>query len=364
MQKIPCKMIALVASILVTQAHADPHYTVYGTLDLGVWSQTKTAGSTPRESAGSLTSINTGGISPSVFGLRGEESLDANLKLGLNLETHLDPSVGSSGLGAFWSRAANLALSGSWGAVAVGQQIDPAVLGYAATDPRGLRESLAGTQPWAMSSSQNIGPGTASPNNTLAFFSSNSISYTGTVDALTFGGLYAFGEVAGNSKANRVMSGRLLYSGAVTFSSSFHQSNWADSDHASDRKASLGVSTMAGTVSLRANYLHTKAFSQDGALTGDWEVVGLGAEAPISDKTSSNISVYFGRSKIDGQGSNKATSVIGSVEQQLSKRTTLYAQAAWINAGDAADGVVSVLGSQPVKGANTQVLNVGIRHRF
>ena len=189
-------------------AYAQSGLTLYGTLDLGLWHQSKAAG-VSGSNAGRATTLQTGGTAPSVFGVRGGELLGDGWKAVFNLETHLDPSIGSSGLGTFWSRSAYVGLSSPWGIVKFGQQINPAVLGYAATDPRGLRESLSGVIPWAMASAQNVGPGTASPNNTLAFFASNSISYEATLGATSYGLLYALGEGVGSSRADRVVAGQV-----------------------------------------------------------------------------------------------------------------------------------------------------------
>jgi predicted porin len=345
-------------------AFAQSNATIYGTLDLGLWHQSKTPAGSPNLNGGSVTSVNTGGTAPSVLGVRGEEALGGDLKATFNLETHLDPSVGSSGLGTFWSRAANVGLAGSWGAVKMGQQLMPGVLGYAATDPRGFRESLSGVQPWSTSSLQNMGPGTASPNNTLAFFASNSISYQGAYKDLSGGLLYSAGEVSGNAKANEVVSGQLTYAGPITLSTSYQHSNWASTGERSDQKASLGAAITLGSFNLKANYLKTKAFTSAGVLSGDWSVVGLGGDFKVSEHQLITAAYYRGKNSVTANNDNKADSFIVSGEQTLSKRTILYAQLAAIRAGDSADGVVSVLGSQPVQGATTLVMNLGIRHRF
>jgi hypothetical protein len=50
-----------------------------------------------------------------VFGLRGEETIGHDLKATFNLEAHLDPGTGQTGLNALWARGANVGLAGSWG---------------------------------------------------------------------------------------------------------------------------------------------------------------------------------------------------------------------------------------------------------
>ncbi len=355
-----CAAIALAGSCA---AHAQSNVSIYGIADLGLWHQSKTAGTPASTNVGRSNAVNTGGLSPSLLGFMGSEDLGDGLKATFNLETHLDPSVGTSGLGTFWSRAANVGLAGRWGAVKLGQQIVPAVLGYAATDPRGLRESLSGVNPWALGSVQNFGPGTASPNNTLAFFSSNALSYTNTFGGLTVGVLYALGEVPGNNSANRVVSGQLVYAGPVTVSASYHRSNWASTGEKSDEKSSVGAGIQLGQFNIKANYLQTKAFASTGALTGDWRVIGAGGDYRLSDTVLLTAAYYHGENKA-GASDNKSDNFVVSGEYSLSKRTTLYSQFAGIKAGAAADAVTTILGSQPVQGTTTFVANLGIRHRF
>lgn len=358
------KSTVLVAALACAgSVHAQGSVTVYGVLDLGVWIQQKTpAAASARTNGGRLVSLNSGGLTPSVFGVRGEEVLGVSLKATFNLESHLDPSSGAIGLGVYWARAANVGLSGPWGTVKLGQQLNPAVLGYLVTDPRGMRESFSGTQPWATSSAQNTGPGSASPNNNLGFFASNAISYQLSVDAVSGGVAYSLGEVTGNQRKNRLLAGYLTYSGPVTVSTAYHESRWATTGELSDRKASLGAGFTTGPLNLKANYLHAKQYAQSGVTTGDWVIIGVGGDWALSAEDSVNAAVYRGKSRIGSD--NAATSVVVGFEKNLSKRTTVYLQGAGIKAERNADFVVSLLGAQPVQGATTLVMNLGMRHRF
>jgi predicted porin len=363
---IDMKQIAFAAMMLACGAavHAQNGVQVYGTVDVGLWHQSKTPGARPDLDAGSRNELHTGGIAPSVFGVRGQESIGSDLNVFFNLETHVDPSTGTTGFNAFWARAANVGLAGSWGEVRVGQQIVPALLAYLAVDPGGSRESLGALQPWALSSLQNLGTGTATPNSTLAFFVSNSISYQRTIKGLYVGALYAFGEVPGNHKANRVISVGASYTGPVLIGASFHESRWASTGEYSDRKASLGAGLPLGAVTLKLNYLSARAYASTGRIDGDWEIVSAGGDYRPNERSKLIAAYYHGRNKLPGTGEDKADSLVLSNEYSLSKRTILYAQLAGIKAGDAAGLVVSILGAQPVRGATSYVLNTGIRHVF
>lgn len=360
------KRIAFTVMMLACGAavHAQDNVVVYGTVDVGLWHQSKAPGATPAQDAGSRNELHTGGIAPSVFGVRGQETLAGDLNLVFNLETHVDPSNGATGFNAFWARAANLGLTGSWGEVRVGQQIVPALLAYLAMDPGNSRESLGALQPWALSSLQNLGIGTATPNSTLAFFVSNSVSYQRSYKGVYVGALYAFGEVAGNHKANRVISVGASYTGPVLVGASFHESRWASTGAYSDRKAGLGAGVPLGPATLKLNYLSTRAYASTGRIDGDWEIVSAGGDYKVNDRNRLIAAYYHGRNKLSGAGEDKADSLVLSSEYSLSKRTILYAQLVGIKAGDAAGLVVSVLGGQPVRGATSYVVNTGIRHNF
>lgn len=361
MKKFALTALALTNCAL---AHAQSNVTVYGVLDLGTWYQSKTAGAALNTSVGSTSSVNTGGLSPSVFGLKGTEDLGGGLSATFNLESHLDPSTGATGLGSLWARAANVGLTGDWGSVKVGQQLVPALIGFAATDPRGVRESLSGTQVWASSSGQNAGPGSAVPNSTFAFFASNALSYSFSNAGLYLGALYAVGEVSGNSSANRVISLGASYSGPLILSGSFHESNWASTGEKSDRKVSVGAGMPFGSAVAKINYLQTKAYMNTGVMSGDYRILSVGGEYQTSATNTVTAGYYRGKNHLPGAKDDKANSFVVSDEYSLSKRTTLYAQVAAINAGDGASTPVAVLGSQPVQGATTYVGNIGIRHRF
>jgi len=359
------KRTAFAALILAcgAAAHGQDRVIVYGTVDLGLWRQSKSPGPAGTN-AGALTLLHTGGLAPSVFGLRGEEGLGRDLKATFNLEAHMDPATGATGLNALWARAAYLGLEGSWGALKVGQQIVPALLAYLAVDPGGVRESLSGIQPWALSSLQNLGAGTATPNSTLAFFASNSISYQYQRDGLYAGALYSFGEVPGNSLANRVISLGASYSGRVIVGASFHASRWASTGAPSDRKASLGLGVPLGAATVKLNYLSAREYASTGLAYGNWQVISAGGDYRVNERNTIIAAYYRGRNLLAGSGADKADSIVLSHQYSFSKRTIVYGQVAGIRAGDAAGPVVSILGAQPAPGTTSYVVNLGIRHTF
>lgn len=344
-------------------ALAQDNVIIYGTVDLGLWRQSQSAAAAGEQVRGK-TLLHTGGLAPSVFGLRGEERLGADLKATFNLEAHLDPGTGSNGLNALFPRAANVGFAGSWGAVKLGQQIVPALIAYLAVDPAGVRESLSGIQPWALSSAQNLGRGTATPNSTLAFFASNAVSYQLSRGGLYAGALYAFGEVPGNSLANRLTSVGVGYTGPLIVGASFHASRWASTGAPSDRKASLGFGVPVGAATFKINYLSAQAYASTGAAAGDWRIISAGADYRLTERHTLAAAYYRGRNRLAGSDSDKGDSIVVSNQYGFSKRSILYQQLVAIKAGHTAGAVVTLLGEPPAPGRTSYVLNLGIRHNF
>lgn len=101
--------------------------TISGLLDLGV--NTQNSVFTGQHTTGmNGASYTAGGLSPSYLGIGGTEDLGAGMKAGFALESWLRPGMGKVGLfdgDSFFSRQANVYLSGDFGSVKVGKQFTP-----------------------------------------------------------------------------------------------------------------------------------------------------------------------------------------------------------------------------------------------
>lgn len=162
-------LLALAVLALVSSAAtAQSSVVLYGNVDLGVLTQNHSP------AGGSSTSLANGGISPSIWGFRGSEDLGGGLKAHFNLEGHFSADTGASDPRLF-RRQSNIGLSSSsLGTLTLGNQYSPAILAFAATDPRGLRENFSGLYPWAY----NSGVLTAgnNDNNDAGVFIQNAVS--------------------------------------------------------------------------------------------------------------------------------------------------------------------------------------------
>lgn len=359
------QIFLLVAATGAASAYAERRgVSAYGTADAGLFFQSRVAGANPVENLGRKHSLNSGGIAPSVLGFRGSEDLGRGYSAGFNLENHIDISSGSGNdLGPLWARAANVSFAGPFGKLTIGQQMTPAVIAYAATDPRGLRESLSGLGPWARSSAQNFGVNGANTNVIFANFAANAVSYAVDAAGIHAAALYSFGEKPGAFAYNRAISVGVSYSGPVLVSASYHTTNWTSGDNKSDRKMTVGAGYAIGQFTVKGNVLNSKTYAATGAQLSDYRIHGLGLETATGESNSMTLAYYHGKNAT-GPGDNKANSWVVGDEYALSKRTVLYAQAARIDAGTNADAAVSILGAQPVQGRTTVVSNIGLRHSF
>lgn len=336
--------------------------TLYGTLDIGIWTQSKStsdeSGPAPGpDSAGRLTKFHTGGISPSKWGLTGVKDLGNGIKGMFKLEEHIKSNTGDTeafGISGF-VRETYVGVQGDFGKVLVGRQFTPAILAYAATDPRGLRESLSGMNSWLASG--NTG------NTFLSAFASNSISYGVNLGNTHLAAMYAIGGKAGDVDADSTFSIGATYAGPVTVSGSYERENRRDNGDKGIVKSSIGIGVPVGQFVFKLNHMNSAVYDEFGEKANDYKVTGAGVDWKATERNTVNLSYYRGKDN-EVSGNKAGTWVVGN-EFAWDKSTTLYAQAAFINAKANADAVVSLLGNGTiVQDAKTYVINAGIRYNF
>ncbi len=356
-------------------AHAEPltvnvgglAVTLYGTLDGGVWTQSKAtsnAAGAPAVgpvSAGGVTRFHSGGIAPSKWGLTGSKDLGDGVKASFRLEEHITAGTGATNAFGYpgFARQAFVGLSGKFGTVQIGEQFTPALLAYAATDPRGLRESLSGLQPWILST--NFANRTSSA--VLDAFTHNALAYAVDVSKVHLAAHYAMGGVAGTSSGSSNWSLGASYAGMpVTLSGGYQESNGVNGSKASV-KSSVGAGFSSGPFKFKINYLNSKQYNLAGAESANYKITGIGADWKATGKQTINLSYYDGRNTT--LSDNKAGTWVLSDEYAFAPNITLYVQLAMIDAKRNADMAVSLLGTTNlVQGAKTTVLNAGVSFNF
>jgi len=349
--------------------------TIYGTMDAGVVSVSNQA--TPAGGTGRVTALNTGGMSPSILGFKGSEDLGGGLKANFALEEHLFTTTGAGGQwGGLFGRQANVGLSSSMGSITLGKQYSPAVLAFAATDPRGLKETFSGLISWALTQGPvNVGTSTApaNTNSVIDVFLANAISISTKVADVSLSGAYSLGEVAGNTSANSVLSLGAVYNGPVTLSAAYQQDNGqpkgaVGGNGAETKKYSLGIGYTFGDATVTGNYLNNKNTDPTtGVELANYKVYGLGLNYRTAVNNTATLAYYHTSNK-DGVSDNSNAWIL-SDDYSLSKRTTLYALLAGINAGTgyttgSAFGVANNNVYLGGAGKNTNAVEFGIRHTF
>jgi predicted porin len=342
--------LALAALGLVcASASAQSSVTIYGNVDLGLLTGNN----------GIQNQVYNGGISPSIWGFKGSEDLGGGLKASFNLESHFSADTGAQ-VGGMFRRQANLSLSSaSLGTLTVGNMYSPAVLAFAATDPRSLRENFSGLYPWAYNSGVLVG---GSTNTDVGVFMHNALAYSNTLGPVGVSASYSLSEKdAAATSGGAVTALGLTYNDAVSLSAAYQAADHPDGKQASTM-FSVGVGYTMGAFTAKANYLNAVNKDTAGVKTNDVGILGLGVDWKTGNANTVTAAFYRGK---DDQFSNSTTStLILADEYALSKRTTLYGQVAFANADAAAGLRTAVIAGGTPADKNTRVLNVGIKHAF
>jgi predicted porin len=345
-------------TLLSGAAAAQSSVTIYGNADVGLLLQNNAA---PTVASPQLYN---GGISPSIWGLRGSEDLGNGLKANFNLESHFAIDTGASTAPLF-RRQANVGLaSASLGTLTLGTMYSPAVLAFAATDPRGLRENFSGLYPWAYNSGALAGPNT---NSDVGVFVHNAISYSNTLGPVNLAVGYSLAEKATGATTGAVLGLGATYSGPVSLSAAYQATDRANTSDRMSTLYSVGAGYTMGALSGKLNYLRGSNNDAAGAETSNVEVIGLGLDWKLASNNTLMAAAYFAKDKNDD--SNKTSSFILSDEYALSKRTTLYGTLALVNTDTMVKGGTSGLMTSIVAGgtlADTRatLLNIGVKHSF
>lgn len=367
--------LASVGSVAVAQSSV----TIYGVVDVGVQTRNKAPGSDE-----SVSEVRSGNLSPSIWGFRGSEDLGDGMKAFFNLEGHYGSDTGGltsgPGFGAqIFRRQANVGISNSWGTVTLGRQYSPAIIGTIGVEPRAWKENMSGLFAWAYNQLSNPqdGPALGLPDDTIGknsgndvgVFIGNSVQYSNNFGPLYVGAAYSFGEVAGDTKNGRQLSLGVSYSGPVTVGFGYHKMNDSDSGEDINDVWALGVAVPFGALTGKLTYMSLESSDPvTGSEVSKVKNLGAGLDYKWSERNTANFSYY--NAKYEGDDDATTKSLVISNDYSLTKRTTLFAQFAFIDAdnytgADPIQGLkTSILADGQLNGEKTSVLAVGIRHTF
>jgi predicted porin len=349
--------------------------TLYGRIDAGFQYQNKTG-----VNGDSKSELANGGILPSIWGLRGSEDLGGGLKAVFNLESDFDSGTGASrGLGGgstVFTRSANVGLAGDWGKVLLGRQYSVALLADLAVDPRGFKESLSSLSTYALT--QAPGGNANTGNNTLGIFTGNAISYSNSFGPLAVGVSYAFGEVANETSRGSTVALGVTYAGPITVSGSYQEIKGINgvvltpatitppapavlSNDGKTQRYSIGAAVPFDAFTFKAYYADAKT-DENGTETSHTENFGIGADYAWNAQNTATAAYYRGKDK---KLSNATTSsFILSNDYALSKRTTIYAQYAYVDRDANAPGSTTIDFGGSTPGEKNSIFGIGIKHDF
>lgn len=350
----------------VAPAHAETQVQLFGIVDVGMLSQSKS------RAGGSLTRVETSGLRQSVWGLKGTEDLGNGLTAFFNLESHFDVDTGAlhgsgdtAGTGTLlFRRQANLGLSGDWGSITLGRQYGPSLLAHIGTEPRAFKEQFSNLYAWAYNQLEVLaGAQAVNTNNDVGIFFKNAIQYRNTLGPVTFGVLYAPGEQSGSMSQGSAYAVGAAYNGPVVVSASYQAMKDRATGNRNVEHAGLGAALPMGAFTFKANWLQGKNSNADGVRTSKVDSIGLGTDWHWSDRNTATLAYYDNKDKLNGEDHTR--NVVLSNDYAFSKRTTLYVQAAFVDAKSQASLKTSIVADGSfAPGAKTTFLNVGINHTF
>jgi predicted porin len=397
------KLIALaVASLASGAAFAQTNVTMYGIADAGyVYSQGDAAVSGTNKFSG----IQSGLLSGSRIGFKGEEALGNGLKAVFTLEyaLNIDSNSGIGGgnaEGSLNARQQFVGLAGGFGQIALGRQYSPGYLATVNNDPAGG----AAFEPQSFMTNQ--AGNTITPNSPARW--DNAISYTTpNWGGFTGKAIYSFGE---NNSDVTIVPGIPPAGPTATKVTTFNDNSVSTSDNG---KYAVGANFAAGAFNLdavyqvRQNVTLTAAptsaaqFANAAGATGDdineWYVGGsfdlkfvklmasyqdqndknvlnndnstwsLGAVVPVGNV---GIHLAYVQTDFDGgamDGKSQGAMVAGTYA--LSKRTTAYAGYVWVkndNDSAALSPIGGAFGSNGIgaSGESNNTFLAGVRHSF
>ena len=358
---------AAALSLLAGGACAQASVPIVGIIDAGLLSQSKSV------AGGSLHRLETSGLRQSVWGIKGSEDVGSGLKVFFNLESHFDTDTGAlhgtgdaSGSGTIlFRRQANVGIaSNDYGTIILGRQYGPALLAHLGTEPRAFKEQFSNLYAWAYDQLEAFaGPGTRNTNNDVGIFMKNAVQYRNTLGPVNFGVLYSFGEQSGNLSNNSVFAIGGSYTGPVILSASYEFMKDAVTGNKNIEHTGLGIAFPYGDFTFKANYLMAENSGADGVRTGKIDSLGLGMDWRWHPANNFTVAYYDNKDK--DHPSDHTRNLVLSNDYSLSKRTTLYAQLAYVDAKEGATFRTTIVadGNTP-GGAKTTLINLGINHTF
>ncbi|MBJ9692460.1 porin [Burkholderia cenocepacia] len=352
------RMQASAAMLVVgASAHAQSTVTLYGVVDAGVMYTSRSFDAGTGTNGAHRISMADGGISGSHFGITGVEDLGAGTRAIFTLESGFTMNNGALGNsnGNLFGRQAFVGLSGRFGTVKAGMQYSPFGLAIVDTDAR--HASFFGSQAGIY-----MGNFFAT-----GIFVANAVSYTSpTVAGLQASALLALGGDPGKFQAGRQYAARLRYAwrnlvaNAALFSGNPGGSASTSTPFPSTVEfagRTICAAYTWGAATLKGSYTSYKI-----AHSFNEKVYSVGGEYLITPALSTDAGVWYMRDSNDPASHALLTSA--GLYYFLSKRTTLYGAAAFVNNHGSMHTGFTVNGALYAPTGGSASFVVGARHLF
>lgn len=293
-------LLALAAlGAFASAAHAQSSVTLYGIIDAGLTYVNNVKGS-------SLFAMQSGILQGSRWGLKGSEDLGGGLKTVFQLENGFNTFTGKLGQGGLdFGRQAYVGLSStSFGTVTIGRQYDT-------IDDYVQPATLNGNWGAYFSHAGDI------DNTDNAYRVNNSVKYASpSYNGLTFGGMYAFGGVAGAFGENSMFGLGAAYSSGPMYLTAAYEYN----------RNPVTQFTDGNWVANSSNPAQYGAFGYVGSSTTSSQIIGVGGTYAIG---AAKLGLDYTNTKFDNANGTTSSMVFNNIEfwgqYALTPATTLIA---------------------------------------
>lgn len=319
MKKLGLGWVAVALATMAVGAQAQSSVQITGLLDVYAGGK-RMAGDASR-----VTAVNSGGMTTSWYGFKGTEDLGGGLKANFALTAFLQVDSGTPGRfggDPYFSRDANVGISGGFGTITMGRGLAPNFLPTVIFNPFGDSFTFA---PLVLHANVPLFNGTGwtatTPSDTGW---SNEIIYsTPSLGGLSANIHYQFGEVAGKSGPHNVGVNLLYFNGPFA-ATAFYERDQI-SNPVNPAQFATGDVKTDWMVGGSYDFTAVKIFATYGAaksdtLVPDAKTVSLGASMPVG---AGKVMVGTARTEVS-PGNTRRTSTLG-YDYFLSKSTDVYA---------------------------------------
>jgi predicted porin len=354
MKKSTMTLAVLALAAAAGGARAQTNVQVYGLLDMGIENATKKS-----PSGAGQTSVISGGMNTSRWGLRGSEDLGGGLKAVFNLEGGILMDTGAQD-GPLFKRQATVGLEGAFGRVVLGRSFTSVYDTVISFDPMGFAPYYS----WATS-----GPATGPSKYGFTTQYDNIIKYSGTFGDFKFAANYAAGEQTTGTQDSAKVGGTVVYKlGGANLMGAWERNNGNTLPATGNRDKNtvwhVGANYESGPMKLWGvvrdyKLVAGKALTADIDATTSW----LGLAYKTNEVTTLTGAIYHINVKNVASGKDAdPTMYVARYRYALSKRTDLHVTAAYAKSRNGQ--LTGLSRDDPGYGTSQRGVTAGIQHRF